>query len=94
MKEILFTAAIAMALAAAPIAHADTDSTFVQTLADGGYPVQSYGAERLVRDAHEVCGWPRNVDNAAAVFKDRHAGITYEQAKQFVILAQKTYCPS
>jgi predicted lipoprotein len=94
MKKTLLIAAVGLALAAAPMAHADTDSTFVQTLVNGGYPINGESAQALVQDAHEVCGWPRNVDNAAAVFADRHGGWSREQAKQFVILAQKTYCPS
>lgn len=93
MKKILLTAALILALATAPIAHADTDSTFVQTLANGGYPVQRWGNPSLVEQAHQVCDWPSNVDNTASIFMDRYH-VTYDQAKQFVILAQKTYCPS
>jgi hypothetical protein len=96
MRKALFAAPLlAAALATAPVAHADTDASFLSALDRHGiaYPTPSYA----IRVAHGVC---RGIDftpggtvyNAIVILTD-DSRLPPADAAYFVTAAVVYYCP-
>ena len=102
MKKSILAAALGAVLAAgvmmSPMAHADTDSTFLQQLASAGIgpPAGSpdYLVQAYITEAHTVCTWQNTPGQGGAVMEHKPFQVlTLAQANQFVAITRSTYCP-
>ena len=102
MKKSILAAAFGAVLAAgvimSPMAHADTDSTFLQQLASAGIgpPAGSpqYLNQAYISEAHTVCTWTNTTGQGSAIVgHSPFQNLTVAQGNQFAAIARSIYCP-
>ena len=89
-------ATVAIALASAPAAAADSDEAFLATLKKGGFSwADNAGGQTLVNAAHEICAELDGGANAADMVTDgvKETGWTGTQVGYSIGAAASQYCP-